>query len=75
MRNFTITELEWHNVIDKVQAIEKENEKLKGIIEGMNKAFSLYGVSKSFTAKQVADMLVKDFATIEEAIAYFNTIK
>ena len=30
---------------------------------------------KSFTAKQVADMLVKDFATIEDAIAYFDTVK
>lgn len=31
--------------------------------------------SKLFTAKQIADMLVKDFATIEEAIHYFDTIK
>ncbi|NNE33209.1 MAG: hypothetical protein HKN40_12655 [Winogradskyella sp.] len=32
-------------------------------------------VVKSFTAKQVADMLVKDFATIEEAIHYFDNLK
>jgi hypothetical protein len=32
-------------------------------------------VVKSFTAEQVGDMLSKDFTTIEEAIAYFDSIK
>ena len=55
MRNFTITELEWHNVLDKLQVIEKENEKLKGIIEGMNKTLSLYNVVRQ--SEQLLDFI------------------
>ena len=39
------------------------------------KKLRLADVVKSFTAKEVANMLVKDFATIEEAIHYFDNLK
>jgi len=47
MKKYTITDQEWESVLNKVQTLEKENQRLTGVIEGMNKAFSLYGVVKS----------------------------
>ena len=44
MKKYTITDKEWESVLNKVQTLEKENQRLTGVIEGMNKAFSLYGV-------------------------------
>ncbi len=46
MKKYTITDKEWESVLNKVQTLEKENQRLTGVIEGMNKAFSLYGVSQ-----------------------------
>ena len=45
MKKYTFTDKEWENVLNKVQTLEKENQRLTGVIEGMEKAFSLYGVS------------------------------
>lgn len=44
MKKYTITDKEWESVLNKVQNLEKENQRLTGVIEGMNKAFSLYDV-------------------------------
>lgn len=44
-------------------------------IKEKTKQLFINGVSKSFTASEVADMLGKDFSTIEEAIAYFDKIE
>lgn len=46
MKKYTITDKEWESVLNKVQTLEKENQRLTGVIEGMNKAFSLCGVSQ-----------------------------
>lgn len=40
--------------------------------EARNEQLRLSGVSKSFTADEVADMLVNKFTTIEEAIHFFD---
>tara|TARA_R110000851_G_scaffold178610_1_gene325563 strand:- start:295 stop:531 length:237 start_codon:yes stop_codon:yes gene_type:complete len=50
-------------------------KKLLDFEKEVKKQFSLPDVVKSFTAEQVGDMLAKDFTTIEEAIAYFDSIK
>tara|TARA_R110002012_G_scaffold64952_2_gene170520 strand:- start:470 stop:763 length:294 start_codon:yes stop_codon:yes gene_type:complete len=47
MKKYTITDKEWESVLNKVQTLEKENQRLTGVIEGMEKAFSLYGVMYS----------------------------
>jgi len=47
MKKYTITDQEWESVLNKVQTLEKENQRLTGVIEGMEKAFSLYGVTNS----------------------------
>ena len=52
MKKYTITDKEWESVLDKVQTLEKENQRLTGVIEGMEKAFSLYGVVKSLKDKE-----------------------
>ena len=41
-------------------------------IKAVNEVFSLHVVVKSFTADEVADMLVNKFTTIEEAIHFFD---
>ena len=46
MKKYTITDKEWESVLNKVQTLEKENQRLTGVIEGMERAFSLYGVSQ-----------------------------
>ena len=46
MKKYAITDKEWESVLNKVQTLEKENQRLTGVIEGMEKAFSLYGVSQ-----------------------------
>ncbi len=43
--------------------------------ESKLKILGIGGVVKSFTAKQVADMLFKDFSTVEQAIHYFDNLK
>lgn len=40
MKKYTITDKEWESVLNKVQTLEKENQRLTGVMEGMNKAFS-----------------------------------
>tara|TARA_R110002153_G_scaffold239719_1_gene394168 strand:- start:12 stop:308 length:297 start_codon:yes stop_codon:yes gene_type:complete len=52
MKKYTITDQEWESVLNKVQTLEKENQRLTGVIEGMEKAFSLYGVVKSLKDKE-----------------------
>ena len=48
MKKYTITDKEWESVLNKVQTLENENQKLTGVIKGMEKAFSLNVVVKSF---------------------------
>ena len=52
MKKYNITDKEWESVLNKVQTLEKENQRLTGVIEGMEKAFSLYGVVKSLKDKE-----------------------
>jgi len=44
-------------------------------INEKNEQFFINGVSKSFTASEIADKLAKEFNTIEEAISYFEKIQ
>ena len=44
-------------------------------INEKSEQFFINGVSKSFTASEVADKLAKEFSTIEEAISYFEKIQ
>ena len=46
MKKYTITDKEWESVLNKVQTLENENQKLTGVIKGMEKAFSLTDVSQ-----------------------------
>ena len=41
MAKYTITDQEWENVISKVRELENENQKLTGVIKGMEKAIEL----------------------------------
>lgn len=45
MKKYTITDQEWETVLNELQTLEKENQRLTGVIEGMEKAFSLNVVS------------------------------
>ena len=38
MKKYTITDQEWENVISKIRELENENQKLTGVIKGMEKA-------------------------------------
>ena len=61
MKKYTITDKEWESVLNKVQTLEKETQRLTGVIEGMNKAFSLYGVSQQRELLiEFADFLFED---------------
>jgi hypothetical protein len=40
MKKYTITDKEWESVLNKVQTLEKENQRLTGVIEGMEKAIN-----------------------------------
>ena len=44
MKKYTITDKEWESVLDKVQILEKENSHLKGVIDGLERALTLYNV-------------------------------
>jgi hypothetical protein len=46
MKKYTITDKEWEQVLDKVKTLEKDNDYLTGVIEGMEKAFSLQTVNQ-----------------------------
>jgi hypothetical protein len=46
MKKYTITDQEWENVIGKIRELENKNQKLTGVIKGMEKAFSLTDVSQ-----------------------------
>jgi hypothetical protein len=55
---------------NQVNEVEK-----KRLTENIVNKLLLHVVSKSFTAEQIADALVKDFIKIEEAIAFFDSLK
>jgi hypothetical protein len=44
---FNISELEWHNVLDKIEAIEKKNKKLEALIKEQNEALTIHIVSNA----------------------------
>ena len=48
MKKYTITEEEEAEIMDIVQRLIIEKEKLKGVIIGLEKALVLCGVRKSF---------------------------
>lgn len=62
------------NYLDTFANQVNEVEKTR-LTENIVKKLLLHVVSKSFTAEQIADSLVKDFTTIEEAIVFFDSLK
>lgn len=59
----------------KFLALVNREAEGKILQEYADQQLRLYGVVKSFTAKEVADMLFKDFSTVEQAIHYFDNLK
>jgi hypothetical protein len=44
---FNISELEWHNVLDKIKTIETKNKKLEALIKEQKKALTIHIVSNA----------------------------
>lgn len=66
MKKYTITDKEWESVLNKVQTLEKENQRITGVIEGMNKAFSLYGVVS--TSCDMSDTELKNSIRLADVV-------
>ena len=47
---FNISELEWHNVLDKIEAIETENKKLQALIKEQKETLPIHHVSNLLIA-------------------------
>ncbi len=45
--SFNISELEWHNVLDKIEAIENKNKKLESLIKEQKEALTIHIVSNA----------------------------
>ena len=65
--------IEWF-IDEKIKPLKKEIKKLQLENKELNEKFSLYGVSKSFTAEQVVNEL-KENETLDDAISFFTNTK
>jgi len=53
MDTYIINDREWERVLNELENLEKENEKLKGVIVGMEKALSLSCANNLLLAKRI----------------------
>tara|TARA_R110000744_G_scaffold287246_1_gene398441 strand:- start:46 stop:318 length:273 start_codon:yes stop_codon:yes gene_type:complete len=73
MAKYTITDQEWENVMSKIGELENENQKLTGVIKGMEKALTLMEKALTLTnVSQQRELLKKWWKYFDEESVAVN---
>tara|TARA_R110001632_G_scaffold195932_1_gene317601 strand:+ start:1087 stop:1359 length:273 start_codon:yes stop_codon:yes gene_type:complete len=73
MAKYTITDQEWENVMSKIRELENENQKLTGVIKGMEKALTLMEKALTLTnVSQQRELLKKWWKYFDEESVAVN---